>query len=562
MPDKKLAQEIINLQKELIQQRNLWDVQYKDISDYLLPHRGYFTTRGDQPNQGRKKGSKVLDNTAGRALRVLAAGMQGGMTSPARAWFKLTLQDPDLAAFRDIKLWLGEVERRMYSVFAKSNFYSTVHSVYSELGGFGTACQYIEEDDKSTLRARIVTVGNYVLSTDAAGRINTVIRTRYLTVSQLKEKFGEDKLSPAVQQMIKANDLNKHIPIIHCVRPRDKYRDGTADPKLYPWQSVYIEQDEAHLISESGYREFPFQAPRWDVRGPDIYGYSPGMETIDDIKMLQEMQKTSLKQLHKMLDPPMNVPEGYRYLLSLVPGGINYVPENYHDAVKPTLQVQPDIKSSEYKIEKIKESIREGFFNDLFLMLLEHPNMTATEVLQRKEEKMLMLGPVVERQESGYLNPTIDRAFAICFRKGLFPPIPSDLAAAIQEKPDLGELKVEYVGVLSQAQKLSGVNAIAGMVDFIGHVAQAKPNALDKLDEDEAIDRYANMTGVPAKIIRSAEEVQKIRQVRADQQRKLEEQQQLAADAQTGKTAAEGASHLAKTDPDALKRMLSSIGIQ
>lgn len=545
MPEMNKVQDILLDWKELKSQRDILDSELcYDLSDYLMPYYGYFQDRDSNDlRQQQKKGSKIIDNTAGRSLRVLAAGMQGGLTSPARPWFRLTLPDEKLAKRHSIRLWLDEVEKRMYAAYKKSNFYQSIHAMYKEMAGFGTACMFQEMGKKALMRFLVQTWGTFWLMKDDSQRIVGMYRTMYLSAHNMVLRFGEDNVSEPVRK--KAGDpamRHQRFEVLHYVFPREDYDPQSLDPKQMPFGSIYLEtgNHENKFLRESGYEEQPFMGPRWEVRGMDTYGFGPGAETIDDIKMLQEMQKTILKQVHKVLDPPMNVPESLASELNMLPGGINEVPGNSPDAIRPTYQINPDIQSAEYKVERIQTAIREGWFNDLFLMLLERPNMTATEVLERKEEKMLMLGPVIENQQFELLDPVIDRSFNMLYRAGRIPEIPVELADAIANNPELSDLKVEYLGVLAQAQKMAGVQALQSTVNFIGAMAQIRPDVLDKFNADNAFDHYIDSVGAPGVITNDEKEVAKIRQQRAQQQQMAQELAMMKEGADTGKTVAEG----------------------
>jgi hypothetical protein len=557
MPEDKRVEKYIRRLHDLKNERQSWEGLFKRISDYVLPRKGRFD-RDSKPNDGREKGDKILDDVATRALRVLAAGLQGGLTSPARPWFRLGTQDPDLSKQKGIKMWLHEVERRMYQALAKSNFYSRVHGLYTEQAGFGTGCMIEEADLKTRVRFDLFTAGEYWLATDAHGMVDTLYYERQMTARQLVQQYGLEALPKQIQSSLQDNtNRDQYWKVLHCIQPRaefDPEKGARGVRKHMPFESVVI--CEQKIVFEGGYFEFPVLAPRWDVTGAEVYGRSPAMDVLKSVIILQEINKTELMGLHKMLNPPMKVPADYAHRLSLLPGAENPVALSNPDAVGPLYQISPDIKAAEYKLERVENRIREGLFNDLFLMILERPGMTATEVVERHEEKLLMLGPVIERQQTELLDPLMERTYAILERHGLIPPPPEEIEGE--------ELKVEYISLLSQAQKLVGTQSIHGLAAFVGNLAQMKPQVLDKIDEDAAVDEYADMVGAPPSVIRSADQVAQIRMARAEQEAQVRQQEQVLAAQQAAGQAAQTAKTLSETttnNPDnalgALQEMMT-----
>lgn len=530
-----------------------WKTHYKDISTYLIPRKGRFLDRDTVPNDGSKRHREIIDNTGGRALRILAAGMQSGLTSPARPWYKLGLADKELMEYAPVKQWLEEVRKRMLYVFHRSNFYTATHNVYYEMGAFGTGAMAIDADFHTVIRCYPFTVGEYYLAVDAGLRVDSFFRIYWATVRNVVEKYGEENCSTSTVNMYKNGNGDRWIQLVHVIEPNPDHAPQSLEAKRKPFRSATYEY-KGHgekFLRESGYDEFPVMAPRWGVTGTDVYGTSPGMETLGDVKMLQKMQAKALIALDKLVDPPMNAPMNLKHKgASIIPGGVNYLDFSQGaQSFVPAYQVNPDFRSIEYKIEKVQEAIREGFFADLFLMIANSPkNMTATEVMERHEEKLLMLGPVIERIQPELLDRVIDRVFNLMDEAGLLPVPPEELEGM--------ELEMEYISLLAQAQKMVGVTAIEQVAAFVGNLAAVKPEALDKLDQDEAVDQYADMVGVPPKIIVPDE---RVRELRAERAKQIQQQQAM----EQGRQMAEGAKTLSQTDTggnNALTALMGGLG--
>ena len=508
----------------LIEEYATWLTGYKDIADYVVPSRGRFLDRDTTPNDGKKRHSNVIDSTAIRALNVLGAGMQSGLTSPARPWYKLGLADKDLMEYTPVKLWLETVRKRMLSVFAGSNYYNATHNTYIELGGFGTGAKLIEEDMNSVIRCYPFTVGEYFLIADYSHRISGMYRVYKGKAVNVVEDFGEDNVSSAVRRMAEDNK-DEWVPIVHVIEKNPEANPQSLFSDKKAWRSVYYEKETREgnmLLRNKGYDEFPLTAPRWAVTGTETYGKSPGWEALGDVKMLQKMQQKSLKALDKLIDPPVNAPSTLKNQgVTVIPGGVNWVNStDGNQSFSATYQINPDFMAIENKIGKVQEQIKEAFYVDLFLMLAssDRRQITATEVAERHEEKLLMVGPVIERIQPEMLDRDIDRVFGIMERNGLFPEPPRELEGM--------NIEVEYISLLSQAQKLVGKSSVESVAAFAADLSGIEPEVLDVIDFDATVEEYAEMSGSPPRMIRSKEEREARREARRQQ---IAAQQQLEA---------------------------------
>lgn len=525
-----------------------WVPAFKDLSKYVAPLRGRFD--GDLPNRGTMIDHKtILDGHATQASRILASGMQSGVTSPSRPWIALRVVDQALMALHNVRVWLDTVSSIMHDVCNNTNVYGVFYSMYEEIGDFGTACAIILEDFDKVVRAKVFTIGEYYLGSNDKGEIDTFGRRMQLTVSQCVESFGLENCSATVKNLYEQNKMDEWVKIRHLIEPNKKRIEGFSDTQNMPFRSVYWEESQSAdgVLAFRGFEEFPVIAPRWDTVTTDtIYGYGPGWNALGNVKQLQKTQLDKLLAQEKAHNPPVQKDSSVEGHANLLPGGVTTVSSTLPNAgVRPAYQVNANLESFIELINSLREAINKDFFVDMFLMMVnfDKSNMTATEVVERQQEKMLMLGPVLERLQREMLDPFVERLFNILERNMLLPPPPEELQGA--------QLQVEYVSVLAQAQKAIGVNAISRVVGFIGGVSPIKPDAVDVLDIDEAIREVASLEGVPAKLMMQRKVVQEIRAQRAQAQQM---QQQLAA-AETASKAAKNAS-LAKMDTDnVLSRM-------
>lgn len=497
---------------QLRNERESWMAHWKEISDYLLPRSGRFFV--DDRNRGDKRHNNIYDSTGTRALRVLAAGMMAGMTSPARPWFRLTTSDPQLDESAAVKAWLADVTRLMQMVFAKSNTYRALHSMYEELGAFGTASTIVLADFNSVIHHYTLTTGEFAMAADHRGQVNTLFREFQMTVAQVVREFGRSNCSPTVQTLFDRGALEQWVTVMQAIEPRVDRDLTKRDDRNMAWKSIYFEQggNEDQILRESGFKEFPALCPRWATSGGDIYGNSPAMEALGDIKQLQHEQLRKAQGIDYKTKPPLQAPTSLKSRdVDTLPGGISFVDAAApNGGIRSAFEVNIDLSHLLADIQDVRERIKGSFYADLFLMLANgtNPQMTATEVAERHEEKLLMLGPVLERMHNEILDPLIEMTFSRMVEANIVPPPPDELQGM--------ELNVEFVSMLAQAQRAIATNSVDRFVGNLGAVAGIKPEVLDKFDADRWADAYADMLGIDPELIVPGEQVAMIRKQRAE----------------------------------------------
>ena len=537
-----------------------WLPLWRDISDHIAPDMGRWN--GTEVNEGKRRDNLIINSTGRSALKVLASGMFSGMTSPSRPWFKLATPDAALMEFGPVKSWLHQAELAMQDVFARSNLYNVLPTLYAEQGAFGVGAIACMPDDDEFIRFYNFTAGSYMAATSARQQVDTLYREFKMTARQMEQQFGKEALSSTAQTLLD-NNPDAWVDVCHAVEPNDSRIVTRGDSKNMPIRSVYWEKggDQDKTLRESGFKTSPIMVPRWDVNGENVYGSGPGSVALGDTKALQLMEKRKAQMLEKGVNPPMGAPASLRgQRASILPGDITYLDQSsVGQGFAPLYQID----SSWYgalrgEIMAHEERINSAFFVDLFLMISRMDDVrTATEIAARKEEKMLMLGPVLERMNDELLDPLIDRVFSLMMEQSaprwagllqgnpMLPPPPKELAGM--------DLNVEYVSILAQAQKALGVSGIERAIGFAGNLAGIKPDIIDKIDFDQAVDEYTAMLGVPPTIIRSDEAVAQLRQSRA------QEQQQQAAMDQMG-AGIQGAKLLSETDVSGDNALTALVG--
>lgn len=505
-------------------ERSSWINHWREISDYQQPRAGRFFVT--DRNRGDKRSNNILENTAVIGSRTLAAGMMSGMTSPARPWFKLEISDKELMESDAVKAWLHEAAVVIRAIFSKSNTYRSLHTIYEELGLFGTAATIVLPNFANVLHHYPLTIGEYALATDYEGAVDTLVREMQMTVAQLVGQFGKDNVSNTVLSMYDKHQLDSWVNVLHIIEPRQDRDHTRKDGKNKRFASIYLEpgrENTDRCLKESGFDKFPALAPRWVVTGNDVYGTSPGMECLGDVKQLQHQQLRKGQAIDYKVNPPLQVPTKYKEAAQArLPGGIFYVDSvgGNNQGVRSAFDVNIDLSHLTMDIQDIRGRIRSSYYADLFMMLANdtRSGITATEVAERHEEKLLMLGPVLERLQNELLSPLIDTAFEYALAAGILPDPPQELQGM--------NLSVEFISVLAQAQRAVAAQGMDRLLSTVGQLAALKPDVLDKVDFDQVVDDYAQMYGVNPKIIVPDA---RVAEIRAQAAQALAAQQQAAA---------------------------------
>ena len=319
---------------------------------------GFITWSVRAVGGGFKRFNEIYDSTGTQSLRILAAGMMSGMTSPARPWFKLAIEDADLMQYQPVKLWLDQTTKLMHTIFQRSNTYRALHAMYEELGAFGTAASIILPDFDDVLHHYPLTVGEYTVATNWKGEVDTLYREFQKTVAETVREFGYDNCSPSLRRRYDNANYDGWVTIIHAIEPRLERDASRRDALNMPWRSVYLEKGagENDILRESGFRRFPALCPRWTVSGGDIYGHSPGMEALGDIKQLQHEQLRKAQGIDYKTNPPLQVPTSLKYRdVDRLPGGIMYTDSAGSQAgIRPLYEVQLDLNHLLQDIQDVR----------------------------------------------------------------------------------------------------------------------------------------------------------------------------------------------------------------
>jgi hypothetical protein len=491
--------------------RTPYEAEWREIAKYAQPSRSRFLNA--EANKNFKRTNNAIYNShAILAFRTLTGGMTSGLSSPSRPWFRLNAFDEDLADDHDVKEWLSEVERRMYAFLAGTNFYGAVKSGYAEMGLFGTeACVMVDHWREGAV-CHALTAGEHWIGLSDASVADTLYRRTPLSVHQVVQSWG---LSGASEYVRTAYDNGKYddvVNVMHAIEPNADQVAGVMTAKGKPWRSIVWDENDGNpnrLLHVGGYEEQPFWAPRWDTTGGDTYGTSPGFDALPDMRELQLQTKRKTQATEFLVKPEKIAPA----TVKLTGQAGNVVTASQVDAqgvVVPYQMPYQAIDAIMQDMARCQDACDRLTYADLFMAITNMQGVqprNIEEIASRNEEKLTQLGPVIERVNSEKLEVAIDRAYGIMHRKGMLPEAPE----ALQGHP----IKVDFVSILAQMQRMVGIGQIERTVSFVGNLSAQFPDAGDRLDIDAIVDDYADRAGAPPKILRSIKDAEAMRQQRA-----------------------------------------------
>lgn len=543
---------------QLESERQSFTTQYRDLASSYSPTR--VRAMLQNANKGDRRNRHIIDCTPQLALRALVSGLISGMTNPSSKWFHLTVQDRDLAELWAVKDWLEKVEDRMFAFLLGTNIYQCFAEMYWDAAAYGTSVIFIEKDDLHGLHGTVMPLMSYWIAQDSKRRVNTLLRKFRMTVGQVIDTFARPdgphgpidwtNISEHVRNQWNGGYTETWVDVCHLVYPNEEYNERKALSKYKKFASCYWEIGSGSatragdypegklgekILRESGYDYFPAIVARWELCGEDVYATScPGMTALGDARALQQLHKRKAQAIEKKVNPPMVAYAQARSAkLSTLPGDISWLENPQHGKFEPAYQINFDLTELSGYILEHQNRIKNVFYVPLFLLFADDQReqpATAAEIHAKQQERLLQIGPVLERFNQEVFDVFIDIAFAMMLENNLIPEVPEELEGL--------ELRVQYVSVLADAQKSAGLAGIDRFLNTLLMILKANPNAmgvLDKVDLDQLIDEYAERAGVPRKIILSDERVKSLRQGREAQAQRAQAMEAVPAAARAAK---------------------------
>lgn len=498
----------------------------QDLADYFAPNAVRFIARNI--NKPHVKSKKILDSTTFIAVRNFASGMMTGATSPTRRWFKTGIMNRDNKKNKmsyAAKLWCSNQAELSRKILYASNFYQLLPEVYEQLGVFLFSCMAMEKDYDNVANFKVLPIGSYYYSKDGRGVVDTVCRNYMESAKNLVERYGLENCSDAVQQVYKTRP-NDMFEIVHFVEPNREYKEGSPISAQKKFISVTYEvgNGTTSFLKKAGFDKFPYVVFEASCNGEDAYpSKGCGIYALPDAKQLMSMIKELGKAVKKMVSPAYQGSASLKNKrLSDNPGFFNEDGDN-GAGIRPIHEVNPQVLELKNIIAELRENIKSIFYNDLFAMILNtaERGRTATEVNELKEEKLVLLSPLLEQIHTA-LKQILDWLFYTEMDAGILPEIPQELEGE--------EIEIEFISTLAQAMKAQNISSMERFITFTANMAQAvDPVLIKKIKGEKMIDDYADFANIDPNQIAPNEELETLRQQQAEKQAQAEQMQQLQA---------------------------------
>lgn len=563
-------------------ERASWIQHWLDLKRNFLPYRTRWLDDGGQPNIGNKKTQYIIDNVPLLSIRTLAAGLMSGITNPSRGWFRIKTHDEKLYDMPGVAVWCEAVTNALLSMLGRSNYYDTMEPIYRELGTFGTSAHGGYEvpydaryPERSVINYVPYTAGEYWIGQDSSQRVDVFMRKFRWTAEQVVNRFVTDpydpsdpkwaNIAPGTMALWRSRRSQQRIEVVHVLEPNKDFVPGSPLSTARPVRSVFYERggNPAQLLEVGGYRRMPVHVARWDLNSDDAYGHSPAMESLGDAKALQTQQRRLAQAIDKHVDPPLIGDANLKKTrVSMLPGDVTWLEGAAANSygLKPLYQVQPEIKAIIDDIMDTRRRIKEGCYADVFQMLKNmgtelKSNVSATEIQARQQERLLELGPLLNRLNGELFTPQIEQLTELAIRRSRMgwqyvqagKPVPKGIEMLIPPPPPALKgkpLRIDFISILAQAQRMNEIQGIQQLVTYVLSMAPTRPDVLDKIDFDSSIDIVADRLSVPPEVIVSTDQANKIRKIRSD---KLAQQQQQQQQLQTAQVGAQALKNLGDT---------------
>ena len=496
----------------------------QDLADYFAPNAVRFIARN--VNKPHAKSKKILDSTTFIAVRNFSSGMMTGATSPTRRWFKTAIMNRNNKKFKmsyNAKTWCSNQAELTRKILYSSNFYQLLPEVYEQLGVFLFSCMAMEHDFENVVNFKVLPIGSYYYAKDSRGIVDTVCRNYMESAKNLVERYGLDNCSDAVRQVYKSRP-NELFEIVHFVEPNREYKEGSpfSHQKKFISATYEVGSGSDGFLKKAGFDKFPYVVFEASCNGEDNYpSKGCGIYALPDAKQLMSMIKELGKAVKKMVSPAYQGSASLKNKkLSDNPGFFNEDGDS-GAGIRPIHEVNPQVLELKTIIAELRENIKSIFYNDLFAMILNTADRgrTATEVNELKEEKLVLLSPLLEQIHTA-LKQIIDWIFYAEMEAGILPPVPQELEGE--------EIEIEFISTLAQAMKAQNISSMERFITFTANMAQAvDPVLIKKIRGENMIDDYADFANIDPNQIAPNEELEALRQAQAEKQAQTEQMQAL-----------------------------------
>jgi hypothetical protein len=555
-----IAKEIIRRNSALKAKRSTWSNLWQDISNYVMPRKSQITERKTEGIEGFT--DEIYDTTAQRANTMLAAGQMSYCTPSQDRWFRY--DPPEFikeAGGHAAKVWFDKCTEIAMRELARSNFYVEVHEFYLDRGAFGTALLYCEEGKRTALNFTTLDVGTFSCAEDDEGLVDTVFCEKTMTVRQMAQKFGSEKLGPNVLKKFDSDnpeDLDCEFTVIHAIFPREDLKEGDEpradmrDPEKLDAAnkriaSIYVCVEDKNVLRNSGYDEMPALVSRFLKWGKQPYGFSPSIEALPTVRQVNFIEKAMDALAETAAFPRMLIPEGMDGQVDMRAAGVTIFDPNTPNHKPEVWGTEGRYDIGKDRVEVKRQMIREAYHNDLFRMFADlDKQITAYEAMQRAAEKLVQFSPTFSRMETEVFNFLLQRMFGILFRAGVFPEPPREVFVPTEQGFALAMPEVVYTSRIALAIRALQNRAFLEFVGIIQPLLAIDPSIMDNFDLDKAAKGVAENVALPMEWQRSEEDVAAMRQQRAEKQAQMEQVAMVQGMAKAGKDAAAAAPEIRK----------------
>lgn len=506
------AEELIKRFNKMKSGRTNWDKYWDEIAEHFVPRKS--NVYGTYVS-GQKKENRLFDSESVHAVELLASALHGMLTNPFLVWFGLATSDEKLNADPKIRKWLQYAVNKMTLTLNSSNFQTEIHELFVDLVSFGTGKIAIDEDDDTIVRFSSAPIYDAYIEENNKGIVDTCFTESDWTIRQIIQEFGEKVIQekcPDLLQKMK-NDPEACEKILHCVFPRNEASKSRV-PKKMAYASFHVFPRTKQILRESGYRMNRYAIPRWTKLSNEKYGRSPAMKCLSDVKTLNTMVRSLLQGSQLRAAPPVQAPDdGLMSPVRMTPHGVTFYRSGTKDRVE-MMNIGGDLGINEKLVQMYQEKINKAFFINQLQLSENNPQMTATEVNQRTEDKLRLLGPILGRLHNELLKPIIDRVFEIMLSKGVFKDIPAELSGK--------KLEISYTSQIAKAQKASQLDSLPRLIQSVGPVTQMFPEMWDNVDPDGLFRYIADKVELPEEVMTDPVKRDQARRQKAQKQAEIE----------------------------------------
>ena len=522
------AKAILRRFRALRERRTNWDDHWRDVANYCIPRKDNIYDFKTQ-SKGEKKNLRVYDSSAIDYVEKLASALHSMLTNPSVQWFELTTGNPELDKNARVRSYLQELVRRIHQLLNNSNFQSQIHELYLDLASFGTGAMLIESDDDLIFNFTSRPIYQFHIEENFQSEVDVFFYEEEMTLRQAFQKYGEEKFDDDDKRNY-LKDKDTEITIVRAIMPNKERNLESKLAKDKKYASFHMYEDKEVMLEESGFDEFPAVFPRWVKGSEEVYGRSPAMKALPDIKMINVMQKVTIRAAQKAVDPPLMVPDDGALNVNTRPGGLNSYRAGTDDRIFP-LETGSNPGIGIEMMQDVRQRIEKAFFIDQ-LQLRDGPQMTATEVNARIDQQLRLLGPMLGRLHFELLQPLIARIIGVMKEKRQLPTnVPEELEGVTPE--------VFFTSQIAKAQRIAETQNYNRFINSIAPLAASHPQIMDNLDPDGVFRFNAQVFGIPEEMINSKDQVRKDRKDRADQEAAARQAELQAQQAQTAATTAQ-----------------------